>query len=164
MENETVLPETPTLDEELNLDQQPTEDVEKLRETNKKLYERAKKAEAEAKALKANPPITSKKETPSGGIKPSDILRSEEFALHREGYNEDEIDLIMRNGGRAILKDEKNPLVLGLRASKEQRKAEEAAAKAQDTSGLSDVERKYSEADLRKMSVADLEKILPHAN
>lgn len=80
------------------------------------------------------------------------------------GYNEDEIDLIMKNGGMAVIKDEKNPLALGLKVAREQRLAEEAASKAQDTSGMSELEKKYTKADLDKMSVSELEKILPHAN
>lgn len=59
MEDEIVLPETQTPDEELELDlDQPTEDVEKLKETNKRLYERAKKAENDLKAFKGKPQPT----------------------------------------------------------------------------------------------------------
>lgn len=99
----------------------------------------------------------------SSQIRPSDILRSPEFSLHREGYTEDEIDLIMRNGGREMLKDEKNPLVLGLRAAREQRRAEDEASKANGTSGLGEIGKKYTDQDLRNMSQAELEKILPQA-
>lgn len=97
-------------------------------------------------------------------VKPSDILRADEFKLYRQGYNEQEIDLIMKNGGMAILSDEKNPLVLGLRASKEQRLAEEASSRAQDTSGTSELERKYTRADIEKMKPEELEKVLGFAN
>ena len=97
-------------------------------------------------------------------VRASDILKADEFKLYRMGYNEDEIDLIMRNGGAGVLKDEKNPLVIGLRTSREQRQAEEAASKTQESSGASEIERKYTKADLDKMSVSELEKILPHAN
>lgn len=144
------------------------EKLAKLEEANKKLYERAKKAEgfiqdADGKWVKKQVQqrqnISEEKVT-----KPSDILRSEEFRLHREGYNEDEIELIMANGGRKILQDEKHPLNLGLKAAREQRKAEDAASLAANTSGLSEIERKYTEQDLRNMSQAELEKILPHAN
>jgi len=146
-----------------------TEDVETVEttepeftETEKKLYARAKKAEAELKDLRSKPIIKEVNERET--VKPSDILRSEEFKLHRMGYNETEIDLVMNNGGMRVLEDSKSPLVLGLQASREQRKAEEAASMAQDTSGMSELERKYTKADLEKMSTAELEKILPHAN
>jgi hypothetical protein len=55
-----------------------------------------------------------------------------------------EIDLIMHNGGAKILEDKANPLVLGLNAAKEQRGAEDAASRTSDSSGLSDIERKYT--------------------
>lgn len=96
--------------------------------------------------------------------KPSDILKSPEFRLHREGYNEDEIEVIMKNGGPDILKDEKNIVTVGLRGSRDQRRAEDAASKASEASGLSEIERKYTEQDLRNMKKEDLEKLLPHTN
>ena len=163
MEDEIVLPETPKPEDEIDLTN--LDDVDRLKETNKRLYERAKKAEAETKALRAktSDTIIKSDESPHG-VKPSDILRADEFKLYRQGYSEQEIDLIMHNGGMKALADDKSPLVLGLKVAKEQRQAEEAATKAQDTSGMSELERKYSKADLDKMSVAELEKILPHAN
>lgn len=135
------------------------ERLSRLEETNKKLYERTKKAEGDLKAFKEKPAI-SEVSVP----KPSDILKADEFKLYRAGYNESEIDLIMHNGGAKILEDKNNPLVLGLQATKEQRKAEDAAEKANGSSGLSDIERKYTEADLRAMTKEDLAKMLPHVN
>jgi len=108
--------------------------------------------------------IIKREETPREQIKPSDILRADEFKLYRQGYSEQEIDLIMHNGGIKALEDDKSPLAIGLRVSREQRIAEEAAAKAEDTSGMSELERKYTKADLENMTVAELDKILPHAN
>lgn len=131
----------------------------RLEEANKKLYERAKEAEAEAKALKAKSAIS---ETVIQ--KPSDILKADEFKLYRQGYTESEIDLIMHNGGAKVLEDKTNPLVLGLQAAKEQRGAEDAASRATDSSGTSDLERKYTETDFRNMSKEDLAKIVPHVN
>lgn len=97
-------------------------------------------------------------------LKPSDILRADEFKLYRAGYTESEIDLIMKNGGMEALKNEKSPLVLGLKVAKEQRQAEEAASRAQDTSGASELERKYSKADLEKMKPEEIEKVLGFAS
>ncbi len=139
------------------------ERASRLEETNKKLYERTKKAEAEAKELKAKvaevKPAISEQQT-----KPSDILKADEFKLYRQGYTEKEIDIIMQNGGVKILEDKNHPLVLGLQASKQQRTAEEAASLVTDSTGLSDIERKYTEQDLRKMSTEDLAKMLPHTD
>jgi hypothetical protein len=135
------------------------ERLAKLEETNKKLFERAKKAEADAKALKERT-ITNQQEI----TKPSEILKAPEFRLSRQGYDEDEIDLIMRNGGPDILKDEKNIITQGIKVSREQKGAEEAASQVSDSSGLSDIERKYGEKDLRNMTKEDLEKLLPHTD
>ena len=148
--NPTVPPATETAEERLS----------RLEETNKKLYERTKKAEAEAKALKEKPAISEPAVVP----KASDILKQDEFKLYRQGYIESEIDLIMHNGGMKILEDKTNPLVLGLIASKEQRGAEDAASRTSDSSGLSDIERKYTEQDMRNMKKEDLEKLIPHVN
>lgn len=139
----------------------------RLEETNKRLYERTKKAEAEAKEAreKANEvkPVSETIIKPNE-IKPSDILKADEFKLYRAGYTEAEIDLIMHNGGAKILEDKTNPLVLGLQAAKEQRGAEDAASRVSDSSGLSDIERKYTEQDMRNMKKEDLEKLLPHVD
>jgi soluble cytochrome b562 len=154
--NETVPPATETAEERLS----------RLEETNKKLYERTKKAEADAKEAKAElikvkPAISEVSAKPSE-TKPSDILKADEFKLYRAGYTESEIDLIMHNGGAKILEDKKNPLVMGLIAAKEQRGAEDAASRTSDSSGLSDIERKYTEQDMRNMTKEDLEKLIPH--
>ena len=144
-----------------------TDDVEvlkekfaKVSETNKKLYARTKEAEAKLKEVKPPKPIIQQQEQP----KPSDILKADEFKLYRAGYTESEIDLIMHNGGAKILEDKTNPLVLGLQAAKEQRGAEDAASKVSEASGLSEIERKYTEQDLRNMKKEDLEKLLPHTD
>ncbi len=149
--NDAVVPPTETAEERLS----------RLEETNRKLYERTKKAEAEAKALKEKPAIS---EVRASEIRPSDILKADEFKLYRAGYTESEIDLIMHNGGAKLLEDKTNPLVLGLQAVKEQRGAEDAAGQVHDTSGMSDIERKYTEQDMRNMKKEDLEKLLPHVN
>lgn len=135
--------------------------------TNKRLYERTKNAEAEAKEAKAKllekPEISETVNQPSQ-VKPSDILKADEFKLYRAGYTEAEIDLIMHNGGAKILEDKANPLVLGLQAAKDQRGAEDAANATSDSSGLSDIERKYTEQDMRNMSKEELSKLVPHVN
>lgn len=143
------------------------ERASRLEETNKKLYERTKKAEEVAKAaklaLEAKPAISEPQNQPTIQ-KASDILKADEFKLYRAGYTEGEIDLIMHNGGAKILEDKANPLVLGLQAAKEQRGAEDAASRVSDSSGLSDIERKYTEQDMRNMSKEELAKLVPHVS
>lgn len=60
-------------------------DVEKLQETNKKLFNRAKTAEAELKKLKSQPKV----EAPSTN---ADVLTREEAILIAEGMNADDLD------------------------------------------------------------------------
>lgn len=159
-------------DDSINID--PNLDAEAkikaLEERNAKLFARTKKAEGFTqnsdgtwikKTVEAKPILTQERqEIP----KPSDILKADEFKLYRAGYNEAEIDMIMHNGGAKILEDKTNPLVLGLEAARVQRGAEDAASRISDSSGLSDIERKYTEQDMRNMSKEDLAKLLPHAN
>lgn len=147
------------------------ERANRLDKLNKKLFARAKSAEGfiqqedgswiKKPAVEVKPVII-----PEAQVIPkaSDILKADEFKLYRAGYTEAEIDLIMHNGGAKILEDKANPLVLGLQAAKEQRGAEDAASRVNDSSGLSDIERKYTEQDMRNMKKEDLEKLLPHVN
>lgn len=119
---------------------------------------RAKKAEAQAKATHIK-----KEETHQESQKPSDILKADEFKLYRQGYTESEIDLIMHNGGMKALTDEKSPLALGLKVSREQRQAEEAASQTSDTVGLSELERKFTPEQMRNMPKEELEKLIGFA-
>lgn len=141
------------------------ERASRLEATNKKLYERTKKAEAEAKEAReavVKPAISEPVIQNQPIQRASDILKADEFKLYRAGYTESEIDLIMHNGGAKLLEEKTNPLVLGLQAAKEQRGAEDAASATRDSSGLSDIERQYSEQDMRNMKKEDLEKLIPH--
>lgn len=145
-----------------------TEKAERLKveEANKKLFARTKEAEGFTQDADGNWVKKSVVQPISEVVVPkaSDILKADEFKLYRAGYNENEIDLIMHNGGVKILEDKTNPLVLGLVAAKEQRGAEDAASRVSDSSGLSDIERKYSEEEMRNMKKEDLEKLIPHVN
>lgn len=144
------------------------ERASRLEATNKRLYERTKKAEADAKAareaIEVKPAISEQPAIQQPIQKASDILKADEFKLYRAGYTESEIDLIMHNGGAKLLEDKTNPLVLGLQAAKEQRGAEDAASRTSDSSGLSDIERQYTEQDMRNMSKEELAKLVPHVN
>lgn len=97
-------------------------------------------------------------------LKATDILDSDEFSLYREGYTNDEIKLIMRNGGRQALKDDKSPLVLGLKVAREQRKAEDASSNTSDTAGQSEVERKYTIEQMKNMKADELANLIGFAD
>lgn len=147
----------------------PEEQVAALTDQNKKLFERAKKAEgfvqdSEGNWVKKQPAEPAKASSfTSEKTNPIDILRHDAFKLSREGYDEDDIELILNNGGREILKNDSHPITLGLKAKKEQHAAEVAAAAAASGSGQSDVFSKHTPEQMKEMSVKDLEKILPHA-
>lgn len=134
-------------------DNSETLTVESLQEKNKQLYARLKKAEEEAKVAKEAARSTTAGET-SQALPTADVER---LTLKVDGYNDDEVSRIMELGG---LKALSNPLVKkAVEMMREERKAEAAQV---DTDGaMSDFSRKYSEADLRKMSASELEKILP---
>lgn len=100
-------------------------------------------------------------ETPSNREEKQQGLSEEVIELRLDGYSKDEVEFIMRNGGRKALDDDM--VKAALQVKREQRKAEEEASKIPDTSGMTDVERKYTPEQLENMSVEELEKILPKA-
>jgi len=166
MEDDTnnVLPDTTTQDD-IQVDNTEASEVDatKLAELNKKLYERAKKAEAEAKELKAKyataetPKLQEKENTKSR------TYTEDEVDLRLDGYSKEEVAFIMNNGGRDVLKDPTSIVSIAIKAKKEQRMAESASSKTNDKSTLSEIERKYTPEQLQKMSLAQLEEILPKA-
>ena len=129
-------------------------DIAKLQETNKKLFERAKKAEADLKLYKGKP-----KET----ITPPTDIEDERLELRLQGYSKEDVKFIMQNGGSKILEDKTSLVSIALEAKRAQQRAEQAAQQTTNTTGLSEVERKYTPAQLKNMSAKELEKILPHA-
>lgn len=131
-------------------------------ESEKKLFARAKKAEAEAKALKAKLQTFDNLPPEKPAPKLDDALWDVADYI-RDGYTRDEVTFITNNGGREALKDPNSLVSLALKTAKEQRQAENAANMASDTSGLSEIERKYTPEQLRNMSREELAKILPHA-
>jgi hypothetical protein len=147
------------LDEDINLDtQNPTEDVEKIKELNKKLYERAKKAEADKRAL-----ADQLKNKPQDIIKTEYSLNDEVVDLRLDGYTKADVEFIMKNGGRKALEDKTSYTAIAINVRKEQARAEAEANKVVDTSGMSEIERKYTPEMLKNMSVEELKKIVPHA-
>ena len=109
------------------------------------------KAIAERKAKKAEKQTSVSKDLPNESV--------ERLTLKVDGYNDDEIAKIMELGG---LKALSNSLVKkAVDVMREERLTENAQV---DIDGATaDISRKYSEADLRKMSAEELEKILPKA-
>lgn len=154
--------DTTISDEELELELEPdgTEDVEELKEklakkdkALKQVLARAKAAEAKAKATSS---ITSKEQ-------PRLTIDDETLDLRLDGYTRDEVEFIARNGGRKALEDKTSYVAIALNTKREQQKAEAAASQTADTSGMSEIERKYTPEMLQNMSLEELDKIVPHA-
>lgn len=140
--------------------QNPTkEDYDALVKKNRGLYARLKKGKKpQAKSDEA--PSPKKEETPT----PNDLDKQneawkEKIELKAEGYSDEEIDFLQRNGGRAKKDD---PFVkAALESVRAQKKSE--AAQVSDDTNKSDIEKKYTHEQLRDMPTAELEKILPKA-
>ena len=137
-----------------NSQESQTPTVESLTALNAQLYARMKKAEEEAKTAKEANRTSQAGEPTQAQIPTVDVER---LTLKVDGYNDDEVTKIMELGG---LKALSNPLVKkAVDMMRQERQAESAQV---DTDGaMADFTRKYSEADLRKMSASELEKILP---
>lgn len=161
MENDTnnEIQDSINLDEEINLEtnDNSVEDTEKLKELNKKLYERAKKAEADKKAL-----AEQLKQKPQEITRTEYTLNDEVVDLRLDGYSKQDVDFIMKNGGRKALEDKNSYVSIALNTKREQAKAEAEASKGVDTSGQSEFERKYTPEMLKNMTKEELAKILPH--
>lgn len=128
--------------------------VAALQEQNKQLYARMKKAEEEAKAAKEATRSSTAGDSTQAHIPTADVER---LTLKVDGYNDEEVSRIMELGG---LKALSNPLVK--KAVDMMRNERQTEAAQVDTDGATaDFSRRYSEADLRKMSASELEKILP---
>lgn len=171
----TNLDEELDLTEELELD--GTEDVDTLREkleeerkarlkeveARKQLTARAKKAEDEAK--KAKTTTTETTQTTTNRERKTDEQLDEYQELRLDGYNKQDAQFIINNGGRKILEDKNSYVAIALKAKKEQRDAEIAASQARDSSGQGGEgnQRKYTDEQLKGMSTEQLRKILPHA-
>lgn len=110
---------------------------DELKEKNAKLYARIKKAEP----LKTNS---------------NSDERFERLELKTDGYKDDEIDFLMRNGGKQALKDK-----LVLSAIEAQRNKIKSQNATPSGTGKSAVYQKFTESDLKNMPLDELEKIIP---
>lgn len=136
------------------------EDYEAVVGQNRKLYARIKKEkERRAKAGEtAAPAKTADPQTPPAG-QGDDKAWRERMELKTDGYSEKEVEFIQKNGGRAAIDD---PFVKSaIESMRNQKKAEEAQV-ATDAP-KSDIEKQYTDQQLREMKTEDLEKLLPKA-
>ena len=132
---------------------------------NARLYARAKTAEgftqeADGSWVKKEKPADPV--IPPSGVKADDQLWDIADYI-REGYSREDVAFIVANGGRKALEDPNSYVSIAIKSKMDQRRAEIAAAGATDTSGMSEVERKYTPEQLKAMSSEELAKILPKA-
>jgi len=138
-------------DVDTSVDSQP-----QYSETEKQLYARLKKEEAEKKALKAEVDALKGVERGQPTKVNTDDERFERLELKTEGYTNDEINFILKNGGRQALED---PYVkMAIDKAREDRRNNDAIAT--NVSSKSAIERKYSQSDLAAMSADEMEAVL----
>lgn len=122
------------------------EEKKRLEETNKKLYARIKQASP-------NKPL--------GQAVSNNSMEEklEKLELRTKGYSDDEISFLKPYGGEKALE---NPYVKqALEIMREKAQAERAVV---DTDGgKSDIEKKYTDEQLRNLPIDELEKLLPKA-
>lgn len=155
MDNEIELQDSQEPVEAVAEKTEPTlEDYQALAQKNKELYIRLKKTEAKAKEAKLEP-------APKLSAEPDPKLneRLDRIELQTKGYSDEEIDFMLPLGGKKAIENE---FVKAAIESKRQQKRAEAATVDTD-SAKSDIEKKYTAEQIKDMSVADMEKILPRA-
>jgi hypothetical protein len=102
-------------------------------------------------------------QTPPSREKEAYTLNDEIVDLRLDGYSKQEVEFILRNGGRKELGNKDSYVAIALNTKREQERAEREANKVVDTSGMTDVERKYTTEQLKNMTAEELKKILPKA-
>lgn len=149
---------------EINLDA-PEESVEALKaslakeqEARRQLTARAKAAE---EALKKQKVSETPAPTPKPDVKGSNSYDLDEVTdLRLDGYSKEEVKFIMNNGGRKALED--SFVKVAIEQIRTQKKAENAIPDME--SNKSEVERKFTQEQLSKMSAEELYKILPKSS
>ena len=146
--SEEITPESEVVDDTPTLEdyQKVKEEKDALEAKNKQLYARIKTQ---------SKPLTNTESK----LDYSELEKrlEKKLELKSQGFTEEDITFINANGG-----DVNNPYVKNaLDATRVQREAEKATEIT--SSGQSDIEKKYTNAELRSMSPSELEKILPRA-
>lgn len=150
---------------DINLDDTSTEvDVDALKEQNKRLFARAKKAEGFTQDAQGNWVKREKPQTINNAVehKPYNILEYDVADLIFEGYKKDEVKFILANGGRKALDDKDSYVSLAIKAKKEQSRVEDAVGQTSSKGFVASGGKTYTEEQLRNMSAEEMEKVLPH--
>jgi len=86
----------------------------------------------------------------------------ERMELKVEGYDEDEINFIMRNGGKDAVEDDY--VQSAIEQMREEKEAKQASDAASDSGGGAETVKGYTQEDLQDMSKEELEEILPKSS
>lgn len=136
-----------TEDDSISVSKAEFNDYQKYLEKKKQRQEFAKKAEQ-----KTN--LSTKPQGQDKGLS----LKLERIELRQEGYTSDEVDAIMELGGSKVLESKL------VQSAIKQMRADKKSKEADSTfSAKSPVYKKHTMDELKGMSSAELEKILPHA-
>jgi hypothetical protein len=158
-EQETLEPEQETTPESV---ESPEEDIESLKAEAAKAKEFkgfAEKTAIENKELKKKLKALEDSKKPERAEDSNADERFERLELKTEGYSKEEIDFIMQNGGSKVLETKENNLVLdAIEASRKKKKSQDATPSG---TNKSPVYQRYTEQDLKNMSLSELEKIIP---
>lgn len=144
------------------------EDADSLKETNKKLFARAKKAEQELKNLKnkVTETVSDKKEEKEetkeniNNINSVSSEKIERLELKIDGYSDSEVDFIMKNGGKTAAKDEL--VQAAIESTRKQKEAEQAADIQESTKSA--IEKKFTPKEIENMSADELAKHIQQGN
>lgn len=133
---------TGTDTEETDAPSEADVDVAKLQETNKRLFERAKKAEAEAKALKASQPKQQKPASqPAPKTEPPSSLSVEETVLRANGMSPEllkQLKAVAQVRGIGLIDAQADPIFVAVKEKLEkEQKQKEATLPASKGSGTS---------------------------
>lgn len=136
------------------------EDYDALAKQNARLYARIQKEkERRKKAGETETPAKPAGEQTPPAQTTDDVKWRESMELKTDGYSSEEVEFIQRNGGRSKIDD---PFVkAAIESMRKQKQAEQAAVS--DAAPKSDVEKQYTDEQLRNMPTAELEKLLPKA-
>lgn len=142
---ETVQPEDSTEDE--TLETEPEVDIAQLQATNKKLFERAKKAEADLKALKsAKQPVKQKQASSSVDV--------EETILLANGMDEELVEQLKKVAqvqGLSLIKAQNDPIFVAVKEKFEKdKKQEQASMGASRGSGQSKPRKDFKTPGLKE--------------
>lgn len=158
MEDNNQVADAGSSEEVIELEIQPDEDVDTLRAQLAAAQEKSRQILARAHAAESR--LKSAKPAAAAHQGADD----EYTELRLDGYSKEDAKFIVGNGGRKSLEDANSLVAIAIKAKREQANAEAQAAKVGGSAPTSEVERRFTQAELNAMSVAELQKILPKAD